>query len=239
VVQIQTIDKLEGQGYTIVYTDGFGVYSSSLISYSAPMPLGARQTNKEAELAAAVKVLQLLPRGKVAICTDSDYVFKGAKGAAKRWKARGWVGSAGPVSNVPLWEALLSELDSPDWRIEWVKVHSHVSITGNEDADSLANNGRLANPLNPGPHTPRGRADRVFTTPRSRPSVRKRWTPLRPTPFSATPLSAFHPPDHPLSPARPRRTLFPHAPAGRLPTALGGFRPDNYGHTGKRVGNIF
>ena len=189
--------------------------SSSLISCSAPMPPEARQTNTAAELAAALKALQLLPRGKVAICTDSEYVFKAAKGAAKRWKARGWVGSAGLVSNVPLWEALLSELDSPDRLIEWVKVPSHVSITGNEEADSLANNGRLANLLNPGPHTPRGRAERFFTTPRSRPSARKRRTALRPPPYAPpdrTPSSAFQTPDHTPSPARPRRALFPHTP---------------------------
>ena len=228
---VRTIANLEGQGYTIVFTDGsskkfsgvgwvggFGVYSSSLISCSAPLPPEARQTINAAELAAAVKALQLLPGGKVAICTDSDYVFKGAKGAAKRPKARGWVGSAGAVSNVPLWEALLSELDLPDRLIERVKVPSHVSITGNEEADSLANNGRLANVSNPGSHTPMGRAERVFTTPRSRPSVRKCRTPVHPpsvSPHDTTLSPALQTLGHTHSPVRPRRELFPQTPPQR------------------------
>ena len=78
---------------------------------------------------------------------DSEYVRKGAQGAALRWQARGWVGSAGPVSNVQLRKELLQHLDSTFQDILWVKVPSHVNVEGNEQADTLANNGRLSNPL--------------------------------------------------------------------------------------------
>ena len=96
-------------------------------------------------------------------------VFLGATGAAKRRKARGWVDSSGPVSHEQLWESLLCELDSPDRVIEWVKVPSHVSVFGNEQADALVNHGRLANPLYPAADTPKGRAARVLTTPQNVP----------------------------------------------------------------------
>ena len=42
-------------------------------------------------------------------------------------------------------------MDKQGRTIQWVKVPSHVGIEGNSQADLLANEGRLANPLNP-PH---------------------------------------------------------------------------------------
>ena len=88
----------------------------------------------------------------------------GATGGAPRWNARGWVGSSGPVSNEHLWDALLCELESPDRAIKWFKVHSHANVVGNEQADTLANHGWLANPLYPVVGTPKGKAARAFTT---------------------------------------------------------------------------
>ena len=85
-------------------------------------------------------------------------VLKGAQGAAGRWQARGWVGSAGPVSNIPLWKELLQLLDSTFQDILWVKVPSHVNVEGNEQADTLANNGRFSNPLYLARKTPRVQA---------------------------------------------------------------------------------
>ena len=85
------------------------------------------------------------------IGADSEYVLLRAKEAARRWKARGWVGSSGPVSNVPLWEELLSFVDNSFQDILWIKVPSHVNVEGNEQANTLANEGRLNNPLNPPP----------------------------------------------------------------------------------------
>ena len=73
------------------------------------------------------------------------------------------------MSNEQLWESSLRKLDSPDRRIEWVKVPSHVSMLTNEQVDALVNRGRHANPLYPAADTPKGRAARVSTTPQSRP----------------------------------------------------------------------
>ena len=170
---VGTIESLEDRGFTIVCTDGsskkvkgvgwvggHGIFVDSGTTLIAYLPSGSRQTNDAAELPAVVKALQLLLRGKIAICTDSDYVFLGATGAARRWKARGWVGSSGPVSNVSLWEILLCELDGPDREIERAKVPSHVSMQGNQQADSLATfrtgpeatHRSFLGPHSPGPH---------------------------------------------------------------------------------------
>ena len=46
-----------------------------------------------------------------------------------------------------LWKQLLAELDKPDREIQWIKVPSHVGIVGNEEADALAETGRLSSPL--------------------------------------------------------------------------------------------
>ena len=70
-----------------------------------------KQTNNAAELMAALRALQSHPEGKIATCSDSEYVLLGVRGAAKCWKIKGWVGLCGPVSNVPIWGMLLSELN--------------------------------------------------------------------------------------------------------------------------------
>ena len=56
-------------------------------------------------------------------------------------------GSRGPLSNVALWKKLLHELDSPLRTVRWVKVPLYVGIQGNEEADSLVEDGRLSSPL--------------------------------------------------------------------------------------------
>ena len=65
------------------------------------------------------------------------------------------MGSAGPVSKVQLWKELLQHLDSTFQDILWIKIPSHVNVEGNEQADTLANNGRLSNPLYPTRKTPK------------------------------------------------------------------------------------
>ena len=58
------------------------------------------------------------------------------------------------MANVPLWEQLLSELGERGKEIIWVEVPSHVTVEGNNEADRLADLGRLASPLTPVSHTP-------------------------------------------------------------------------------------
>ena len=160
-------DTLSADGYTLVFTDGssaetegvgrvagYGIYAHPDISISAYVPVHFRQTNNTAELLAVVRALQILSFGKVAICTDSEYVFLGATGAARRWKLRGWTGSSGPVSNVPLWELLLDTLSAHTGSIKFIKVPSHVDILGNNEADRLAEQGRLSHPRCPVLKTP-------------------------------------------------------------------------------------
>ena len=155
-------DTLTADGYTLVFTDGssvktegvgrvvgYGIYAHPDISISAYVPVHFRQTNNTAELLAVIRALQIFSFGKVAICTDSEYVFLGATGAARRWKLRGWTGSSGPVSNVPLWELLLDTLSAHTGSIKFIKVPSHVDILGNNEADRLADQGRLSHPRCP------------------------------------------------------------------------------------------
>ena len=108
-----------------------------------------------------------------------------------------------------LWKSILVELDSPDRVIKWVKLPSRVSIVGTQQADTLANHGRLANPLYPSEGTPNGRAVRVFTTPRSHPR------PLTFRPSGSSPLTSSTLAQNSSSLqgcAGARRALFPQTP---------------------------
>ena len=104
---------------------------------------------------ATVRTLQLHTKGKIAICSDSEYLLRGACGAPKRWRVKGWVGSCGPVSNVRIWKDLLLKLDTNERELVCIKVPSHVTMEGNNEADRLASFGLHSHPLypfNPTPH---------------------------------------------------------------------------------------
>ena len=58
-------------------------------------------------------------------------------------------GSNGPIPTVPLWEKLLDELDKLGWTVRSLKAPSHINLSWNIQANSLANIGRLCNSLNP------------------------------------------------------------------------------------------
>ena len=94
-----------------------------------------KQTNNAAELMAALGALQSHVAGEIATCSHSEYVLLGVRGAAKHWKVRGWIGSCGPVSNVPIWEMIL---EGPNREVEWIKVPLHVTIEGDNEADRFA-----------------------------------------------------------------------------------------------------
>ena len=55
-----------GQGMGFMHT---------LMSVLLRVPVTLRQTNNSAELLAAIRALQIVTFGKIAICTDSEYVF--------------------------------------------------------------------------------------------------------------------------------------------------------------------
>ena len=57
-------------------------------------------------------------------------------------------------SDVPLWELLLDTLSAHTGSIKFIKVPSHVDILGNNEADRLADQGRLSHPRCPVLKTP-------------------------------------------------------------------------------------
>ena len=150
MLDLETIlQDVEAQGFILVFTDGslekfegigklggYGVYSGQGISLSSHMPFDMKKTNNAPRLMATLRALEMHPTGKVAICLDSAYVLLGVRGAAKRWKIKGRVGSHGPVSNVRVWEIMLSELKREGREVIWIKPPpSRATIEGNKDAD--------------------------------------------------------------------------------------------------------
>ena len=81
-----------------------------------------------------MQALSAITVAAVAVCTDAPYVYGGAVGSARRWKARGRRKSAGAVvRNMTLWEGLIPELDKQGRVVEWVKLPSDACIEGNID----------------------------------------------------------------------------------------------------------
>jgi len=79
------------------------------------LPIDLHQTINTAQLFAAVQALSATSSTKVAICTDSSYVYGGAMGSARRWKVRGRRNSTGAfVPNITLWEALIVDFEKQD-----------------------------------------------------------------------------------------------------------------------------
>jgi len=109
-----------------------------------------RQTINTSQLFAAIQALGSTESSKVAIRTDSFYIYGGAAGSARCWKVRGWKNTKGAVvPNTALCEAPTDELDRQDRVVESVRIPSHVGIEGNVEADRLANLGRESSPLYP------------------------------------------------------------------------------------------
>ena len=71
----------------------------------------------------------------------------GGDGGAARWKRHGWRNASGPVSHVDIWEEVLGLCLRFVGEVCWLKVPAHCGVPGNEDADTLANEGRLDSPL--------------------------------------------------------------------------------------------
>ncbi|SFV77952.1 Ribonuclease HI [hydrothermal vent metagenome] len=97
-------------------------------------------TNNQMELMAAIKALETIKSSSIAIelYTDSKYVMTGINEWIVNWKAKGWkTANKKSVKNVALWKRLdvLNQQHNVEWH--WVKGHSGDS--GNEMADTLAN----------------------------------------------------------------------------------------------------
>ena len=78
---------------------------------------------------------------------------------------KGWVGSYGLVSNIPIWELFLAEQEREGHENFSIKVPSHVTIGCNNEADHLAKIGLHAHPLYPCHQTPPQGATVAITPP--------------------------------------------------------------------------
>ena len=75
------------------------------------------------------------------VVTDSRYVYDGILKHLRRWRLQGR-----PFLNSDLWLLLQAEVDARVAPTLWRHVYSHIGAAGNERADELANQGRLAHP---------------------------------------------------------------------------------------------
>lgn len=97
-------------------------------------------TNNQAELAAAIAALRLLPDEldgfKIKVFSDSNYIVKGITEWLKDWKENDWVTKRGPLKNKPMWEELENICEGKDIEWSWVKGHSDNEY--NSRCDELA-----------------------------------------------------------------------------------------------------
>lgn len=97
-------------------------------------------TNNRMALAGAIAALQLLgqngQRLRLLIVSDSEYLVKGIREWAPGWQARGWTRKAGPIENLPLWQALWQSRDRHEVQFTWVR--GHAGHPKNEYANDLA-----------------------------------------------------------------------------------------------------
>ena len=80
-------------------------------------------------------------------CTDCNLVFLAVTGGAAQWKRHGWRNASGPVSHLDIWEEVLRLCLRFVGEVCWLKVPAHCGMPGNEDADTLANEGWLDSAL--------------------------------------------------------------------------------------------
>jgi len=126
---------------------GVGVYfgPSDPRNISDSLP-GARQTNQRAELTAALRALETVPKDRdMKIVSDSEYMINCVTKWHVNWKKNGWKTSAGKtVENRDLIESVLNKLEERSslhvkTSFEWTK--GHAQNPGNVEADRLAVNG--------------------------------------------------------------------------------------------------
>ena len=122
---------------------GYGVWFGPLDPHNMAQPLeGEVQTVNRAELSACIAALRVVPRGQaLRVVTDSKYVYDGILKHLRRWRLQGR-----PFVNSDLWLQLQAEVDARTAPTLWRHVYSHFGVAGNERADELANQGRLAHP---------------------------------------------------------------------------------------------
>jgi ribonuclease HI len=131
-----------------VVTDGSAIGNPGPGGWAAVLVNGRMQweisgacswtTISEMELMAAIQALRSIPVGsKVNLCSDSDYLIRGMKYLAIRWRNQGWRNRRGlPLQHQGLWRELLQLEKGVHIRWTWVRGHSGHRLQ--DRADGLA-----------------------------------------------------------------------------------------------------
>jgi ribonuclease HI len=90
------------------------------------------------ELTAAIEALQSIePGSHIILSSDCDYLIRGMRYQAMRWKRWGWRNSRGmPLRDRALWQGLL-ELNARHF-VRWRWVRGHAGHPEQTEADALA-----------------------------------------------------------------------------------------------------
>ncbi len=144
---------------THVYTDGStvdngaatarggcGVWFGENDPRNLSVPYPGPATNQRCELYAVQLALEVPNVTQpLTIYTDSKYVIGCITSWRHTWEQNGWKNSKGhPVANASLIRDVLARL--PPYGVHFVHVKAHSGIRGNEEADRLANEGRVGAP---------------------------------------------------------------------------------------------
>ena len=160
---VAELESLSREDWTVVYTDGsakvvrgwaqagYGAWygPGSLRNSSDFVPLGEKQSVSRAELRGVLHAVRSRRwEEHMIVVLDSEYVFKGITQWSSKWRRHQWRVSGREVEHKELWMAVLAEreLAGDGLQVRWVL--SHLGVAGNEEADKMAEQGRLQHPYN-------------------------------------------------------------------------------------------
>ena len=164
---VQRLQSPEGEGWTIVYTDGssktvrgwmqggYGVWfaGESQRKHAAHVPENERQSVSRGELRGALyAILHRRPGECMAAVMDSENVFKAITEWYPKWRRHGWRMSSGEVEHRDLWEKILWERERAGAELQVRWVPSHLGVQGNHEAEALAEMGRQQQQQQQHPH---------------------------------------------------------------------------------------
>jgi ribonuclease HI len=151
---IKTPRKKEKEGNTVVFTDGsailngwensqagIGIWHDYHSDKNIALNIkGKGLTNQRAELIAILIALQSNPEEDLTIMSDSLTSLQAICYEITNWEDKGWH----KVNNADILKAILHELRTrPNTcHFQWVKAHD--STVGNNEADALAERGRIS-----------------------------------------------------------------------------------------------
>ena len=160
---VAELESLSGEGWAVVYTDGsakvvrgwaqagYGAWygPGSLRNSSDFVPLGEKQSVSTAELRGVLHAVRSRRwEERMIVVLDSEYVFKGIMQWSSKWERHQWRVSGREVEHKELWMAVLAERELAGDRLQVRWVPSHLRVAGNEEADTMAEQGRLQHPYN-------------------------------------------------------------------------------------------